>query len=100
MYRISSVLMAKSPTRYTLIGLMNEKIPGEYYSFQLIPSAQDPSDETVWLIRPDSKRPEKKIKGVMHVFVQWLFYPKKYGQWIEKSSFVSARLANQTIKRK
>ena len=92
--------MTESPVRYKLIGLLGEDVPSSYYTKDLIKSAEDPSNKTHWLVRPDKYWAEKTEKGVLKVFVHWLFYPSEYGQWIPKANLTSAARANELTRRR
>jgi hypothetical protein len=76
---------------YKLHGLRGEDIPGFYYAEQLRLSAQRPDEETYWEIKPlapNEKPQEKTIKGEKHVWIEWLYYPKEYGEWRPKNKVV------------
>lgn len=83
---------------YQLHGFQGEIVPGYYYAQQLRLSAKKPDEDTYWEIKPlhgNEKFKEKTIKGVKHVWVEWLYYPKEYGQWRPKNQVISLLKANK-----
>jgi hypothetical protein len=64
----------KNPVIYKLKDLMGADIKGSFQKEELV-LANPPKANDTFIIRKIGKK-SKKIKGVEHVYVDYLFYPK------------------------
>lgn len=65
----------RDPPLYTVEDLMGEALKTQYYAKQLWP-APDPNQNDFTFEIEDVIR-KKKIKGEEHIFVKYLYYPRK-----------------------
>ena len=72
------------PVMFKLKDLLKDDVPGQYYRQQLTKSPA-PKDSDYFLV--EKILGEKKIKGVQHYLVKYLFYPNKFNQYIPKTNF-------------
>ena len=71
-----------SKDRYYLKDLAGDKVLGSFYEEYLV-AFQPPTDGVVFKIDPNHKELKRKnIRGVPHIFVKWLGWPKKFNQWV------------------
>lgn len=70
-----------SKDRYYLKDLNEEKIIGSFYEEYLVPFI--PVEGRKYKIDPNFKDFKRKnIRGVPHIWVKWLGWPKKFNQWV------------------
>ena len=85
-FKIYHIDRKLSKDRYYLKDLAGEKLLGSFYSDYLVPFLP-PVDNVEYKIDPtftDFKR--KKIRGIPHIWVKWLGWPKKFNQWVPLES--------------
>ena len=71
------------PVLYKLIDLNKDPVEGHYYREQLTKApAPKPSD----YFFVEKILGQKKIKGVEHYLVKYLYYPNKFNQYVPKSN--------------
>ena len=71
-----------SKDRYYLKDLAGDKVLGSFYEDYLVPF-QPPANGAVFDLDPNHKDFKRKnIRGVPHIFVKWLGWPKKFNQWV------------------
>ena len=71
-----------SKDRYFLKDLKGDKVIGSFYEEYLVPFSPPP-DGDVFKLDPNHKDFKRKnIRGVPHIFVKWLGWPKKFNQWV------------------
>ena len=71
-----------SKDRYYLKDLAGDKVIGSFYEEYLV-LYKPPAEGAEYKLDPnhnDFKR--KNIRGVPHIFVKWLGWPKKFNQWV------------------
>jgi len=78
-----------NPKLYTLIDLMNDKVPGYYYAEQLT-KTEEPKDSDFRLVEKILKT--KTINGVKYFFVKFLFYPPKFNLWIRSDNIKRGKM--------
>ena len=71
---------------FKLIDLMKDPVEGQYYREQLT-KALGPKQSDYFFV--EKILGTKKIKGVQHFLVKYLYYPNKFNQYIPKSNFAS-----------
>ena len=72
-----------SKDRYYLKDLAGDKVLGSFYEEYLIPFQPPAADEAVFKLDPNHKDFRRKnIRGIPHIFVKWLGWPKKFNQWV------------------
>ena len=94
-FKIYHIDRRLSKDRYYLKDLAGEKLLGSFYSEYLVPFS--PADNVEYKIDPtftDFKR--KNIRGIPHIWVKWLGWPKKFNQWVPVES-VARILPNLTV---
>ena len=69
---------------YKLIDLMKSAVDGNFYREQLTKSPTPKSTDYFYVEKVLAK---KKIKGVEHYFVKYLYYPDKFNQYIPIGNF-------------
>ena len=69
---------------FKLKDLLNDEVAGQYYREQLTKS---PAPKTSDYFFVEKILGRKKIKGIEHYLVKYLFYPNKFNQYIPKSNF-------------
>ena len=72
---------------YTLIDQNNEIIKGSFYTNEIFKVPLQENDE--FHIEKILKR--KRIRGVPHVYIKWMGYPKKFNSWIPASEVKSLK---------
>jgi len=65
---------------YTLVDLMNDKVPGHFYKEELQKAPNVDYKKNFFQIEKVIKR--KTIKKKVYVYVKFMFYPKKFNQWL------------------
>ena len=78
------------PVMFKLKDLLKDDVPGQYYRQQLTKSPP-PKASDYFMV--EKILGQKKIKGVQHYLVKYLFYPNKFNQYIPKSN-IKANKAN------
>lgn len=74
-----------NPVLFTLVDLLNDKVPGHFYREQLTKSAP-PSEHEYFLIEKVLGR--KKIKGKEHLLVKYLYYPNKFNRYVPEENII------------
>ena len=74
-----------SKDRYFLKDLKGDRVIGSFYEEYLVPFSPPP-DGDVFKLDPNHKDFKRKnIRGVPHIFVKWLGWPKKFNQWVPEN---------------
>ena len=84
MFQISEVRAEIKPVMFKLIDLMKDKVDGQFYEAQL---TKAPPPKTTDHFFVEKILGKKKIKGVEHFLVKYLYYPNKFNQYVPKSNF-------------
>ena len=69
---------------YKLTDLLKDKVPGQFYKEQLTKSPPPKPSDYFFVEKILGK---KKIRGVQHYLVKYLFYPNKFNQYVPASNF-------------
>jgi len=69
---------------FKLVDLMNDPVEGQFYREQLTKSPAPKSSDYFYVEKILSK---KKIKGVQHFLVKYLYYPNKFNQYVPETNF-------------
>ena len=71
-----------SKDRYYLKDLAGDKVIGSFYEEYLV-QYEPPAEGAEYKLDPNHKDFKRKnIRGVPHIFVKWLGWPKKFNQWV------------------
>ena len=70
-----------SKDRYYLKDLAGDKVIGSFYEDYLVAFQPGPNG-AVFDLDPNYNGRRKNIRGVPHIFVKWLGWPKKFNQWV------------------
>ena len=69
---------------FKLLDLLKDEVPGQFYREQLTKSPAPKLSDYFFV---EKILGQKKIKGVQHYLVKYLFYPNKFNQYIPKTNF-------------
>jgi len=83
-YQISEIDSSEKPPLYSLIDLMNDKVPGHFYGEELL--AAPKIDFENHFFEVETIITKKKINNVPHILVKYMYYPNKFNQWIPESN--------------
>ena len=86
MFQISEVRAERRPVMFKLKDLLKEDVPGQFYEKQLTKSPAPKASDYFFI---EKILGQKKIKGVLHYLVKYLYYPNKFNQYIPKANFKS-----------
>jgi len=64
---------------FKLVDLMNDSVDGQFYKEQLT-KAPPPKPSDYFFV--EKVLGKKKIKGVQHYLVKYLYYPNKFNQYV------------------
>ena len=81
-FKIYHIDRKLSKDRYYLKDLAGDKVIGSFYEEYLV-LYKPPAEGAEYKVDPnhnDFRR--KNIRGVPHIFVKWLGWPKKFNQWV------------------
>ena len=84
MFQISEVRAERTPVMFKLQDLLKDEVPGQFYREQLTKSPAPKLSDNFFV---EKILGEKKIKGVIHYLVKYLYYPNKFNQYIPKTNF-------------
>ena len=84
MFQVSEVRAESDPPMFKLIDLMKDPVPGQFYRSQLTKSPAPKPSNYFFVEKILAK---KKIKGVEHFLVKYLYYPNKFNQYIPTANF-------------
>ena len=73
----------RRPVMYKLQDLLKEKVLGQFYREQLTKSPPPKASDYFFV---EKILGQKKIKGVDHYLVKYLYYPNKFNQYIPKTN--------------
>jgi hypothetical protein len=65
---------------------MKEKLPNFFYREQLTKTSKPDND--FFLV--EKIIAEKKVKGVKHLYVKFLYYPDKFNLWVPESNITKS----------
>ena len=71
---------------YTVVDLMDEKLPNLFYREQLT-KTEKPDQNNFFFVENILK--EKKIRGQKYFFVKFLYYPEKFNLWVPESDITT-----------
>ena len=71
-----------SKDRYYLKDLAGDKVIGSFYEDYLVAFQPGPNGAVFDLDPNHNDFRRKNIRGVPHIFVKWLGWPKKFNQWV------------------
>lgn len=74
----------RTPVMFKLKDLLKDEVPGQFYSQQLTKSPPPKASDYFFV---EKVLGQKKIKGVIHYLVKYLYYPNKFNQYIPKANF-------------
>ena len=77
---------SKLPVLYSVVDLMDEKLPNLFYGEQLT-KTNKPDQNNFFLVEKILK--EKKIRGQKYFFVKFLYYPEKFNLWVPESDITT-----------
>ncbi len=69
-----------SPPIFTLIDLMEDKVAGHFYKEELVKAPDVNYKKDFFEVEEILRR--KTVKSKKLYFVKYMFYPKKFNQWI------------------
>ena len=81
---MSEVLAQIEPVMFKLVDLMKDNVQGQFYREQLTKSPPPKTSDYFYVEKILGK---KKIKGVEHFLVKYLFYPNKFNQYVPSANF-------------
>ena len=84
MFQVFEIRAELEPVMFILVDLMKDRVPGQFYREQL---TKAPAPKTSDYFFVEKVLGEKKIKGVLHYLVKYLYYPDKFNQYIPKANF-------------
>ena len=84
MFQVSEVLAQIQPVMFKLIDLMKDKVEGQFYRQQLTKSPPPKASDYFFV---EKILGQKKIKGVNHFLVKYLYYPNKFNQYVPSTNF-------------
>jgi len=79
LFQISEVRAEIDPVMFKLKDLMNDEIPGQFYKEQLTKSPAPKSSDYFFVEKVLGR---KKINGIQHLLVKYLYYPNKFNQYV------------------
>ena len=88
MFQISEIRAEEDPVMYKVIDLMKDKVDGLFYREQLTKSPAPAESDYFFVEKILGK---KKIKGVEHFLVKYLYYPDKFNQYVPKTNFKTSK---------
>lgn len=68
---------------FKLEDLLSASVPGQFYEEQLTKSPAPKSSDYFFVEKILARR---KIKGINHVLVKYLYYPNKFNQYIPETN--------------
>ena len=74
----------RRPVMFKLRDLLKAQVPGQFYREQLTKSPPPKSSDYFFV---EKILGHKKIKGIEHYLVKYLYYPNKFNQFIPKANF-------------
>ena len=73
-----------NPVMFKLVDLMNDSVPGQFYKQQLTKSPAPKNSDYFFVEKILGK---KRIGGIQHFLVKYLYYPNKFNQYVPVSNF-------------
>ena len=80
-FKIYHIDRKLSKDRYYLKDLAGDKVLGSFYEEYLV-LYKPPAEGAAYKLDPNHNFKRKNIRGVPHIFVKWLGWPKKFNQWV------------------
>ena len=84
MFQISEIRAEVEPVMFKLCDLMKDSVPGQFYKQQLTKSPAPKQSDYFFIEKVLGK---KKIKGIQHYLVKYLYYPNKFNQYVPEQNF-------------
>ena len=88
MFKISEIRAEITPIMFKLVDLMNDPVEGQFYRQQLTKSPPPKASDYFFVEKILGK---KKIKGVEHFLVKYLFYPNKFNQYVPSANLKQSK---------
>lgn len=85
-FKISSIEAGINPPLYSLVDLMNDKVPQKYYAKQLTKAPNPNLQKDIFAV--EKVLATKKVKGVKYFKCRFLYYPPKFDQYIKESDMI------------
>ena len=70
----------EKPPLYSLVDLMNDKVPGHFYKEELQKAPSVDYNKHFFEVEKVIKK--KTIKKKLYLYVKFMYYPNKFNQWI------------------
>ena len=83
LFQVSEVLAQIEPVMFKLVDLMKDKVEGQFYREQLTKAPAPKASDYFFVEKILGK---KKIKGVDHFLVKYLYYPNKFNQYVPSAN--------------
>jgi len=85
LFQVAEVRAEIKPVMYKLVDLMKDPVKGVFYREQLTKSPAPKAEDYFFVEKILGK---KKIKGVVHLLVKYLYYPNKFNQYVPETNFL------------
>lgn len=69
-----------NPPLFTLVDLLQDKVPGHFYEQELVRAPNVNYNKHFFEVEEILKT--KKVKSKTFYYVKYVFYPKKFNEWI------------------
>ena len=86
-YQIKGIDSGEKPPLYSLVDLMNDTVPGHYYKEELLKAPSVNYKKHFFEV--EEILAKKYINKKLYYYVKYLFYPKKFNQWIPAKNLKS-----------
>lgn len=80
---MSEIRAEEMPTMYKIIDLLKDPVEGLFYREELTKSPAPKQSDYFFVEKVLNK---KKINGVEHYLVKYLYYPNKFNQYVPKEN--------------
>ena len=85
---MSQILAEISPVMFKVVDLMKDEVERFFYRAELTKS-DPPKNDGYFFV--EKILGEKKINGVVHYLVKYLYYPSKFNQYVPKQNFLTKK---------
>lgn len=76
-----------NPPLYSLVDLLKDKVPGHFYTEELLKAPNVNNKKHFFEVEEILKT--KVVRSKSFYFVKYLYYPKKFNQWIPAENLKS-----------
>ena len=83
MFQISEVRAEDTPVMFKVFDLMKDPVEGLFYKEELTKSPAPRESDYFFVEKILGK---KKIRGIEHYLVKYLYYPNKFNQYVPKNN--------------